>query len=155
MGCVLTLPVPRAPSLCSTRAATTIQCHVRMQQQRRRFLRCGRGGVVWWRAGQGIAARAGHTQPFPFLSFGLPPCPPSPLTINTCILRVLYTLTLPYRETELGQRQAARAAQESARASAAITIQAAVRRRLAQKQASRGWCGGGVGGLCRGWRVWQ
>jgi len=38
------------------------------------------------------------------------------------------------RDTELGKKQAARAAEEAQRATAAITIQAAMRRRLAQKQ---------------------
>ncbi|KAL4419268.1 hypothetical protein ABPG77_004826 [Micractinium sp. CCAP 211/92] len=41
------------------------------------------------------------------------------------------------RDTELGKKQAARAAEEARRSAAAITIQAAVRRRLAQKQATR------------------
>ncbi|PSC74954.1 Myosin-J heavy chain isoform A [Micractinium conductrix] len=41
------------------------------------------------------------------------------------------------RDTELGKKQAARAAEEAQRAAAAITIQAAVRRRMAQKQAAR------------------
>ncbi|KAL4420012.1 hypothetical protein ABPG75_007110 [Micractinium tetrahymenae] len=41
------------------------------------------------------------------------------------------------RDTELGKKQAARAAEEARRIAAAVTIQAAVRRRLAQKQAAR------------------
>lgn len=46
----------------------------------------------------------------------------------------------PCRDTELGKKQAARAAEDAARAAAATAIQAAVRRRLAQKKVRRGAC---------------
>lgn len=47
---------------------------------------------------------------------------------------ILCTTNHVSRDTELGKKQAARAAAEAARAAAAITIQAAVRRRLAEKK---------------------